>query len=172
MAENFPIIMKCQLSKLWSTATSVRINTKKKPNMEIIVLLLKTVLPILFMMPVDLLFTLFAEPEIDKVKAGKLRKTRGIIETEARSLPAGIAAIAAGMLYSLLSWLTKGHSLDTAVIIPLSRCGAHICRQHKSSPWPSDQLVTCKCNAISDLSCGTVITYKTWGERVWSCHLS
>ena len=42
--------------------------------MEIIVLLLKTVLLILFMMPVDFLFTLFAEPEIDKVKAGKLEE--------------------------------------------------------------------------------------------------
>ena len=33
---------------------------------------------------------------------------------------------------------------------------------NKSSPYPNEYLMICMCNAINDLSCYTVIIYKTW----------
>lgn len=130
--------------------------------METIILLLKTVLLILFMMPVDLLFTLLSwtwDRQGKSREAGG--KTRGIWNW-ARSLPAGIAAIAAWACYIHSSRLTQGtqpwHSSNNTAFW---RLDSHM-QAAQSSPWPSGQLVTCKCNAISDLSCGTVITYKTW----------
>ena len=56
-------------------------------------------------------------------------------------------------------------------MLPLSRWSSHI-PTAQSSSWPSKYLLVMgMCTGLNELSWYTVIIYKMWGQRAWTCHL-
>lgn len=116
------------------------------------------------------LLTLFAEPRVGKAKAGKLDekcKSHSNCRHVYSHWTGTGAAAAAGMLYSLLLWLTLRRSHDAAITQPCCPHDValtkpqglfqveliHAYLQNKSRPWPREYLMTGMHSAKSALSC-------------------
>ena len=104
---------------------------------------------------------------VDKVQAGKLEENSRSCRNcwWVYSLLAGTAAEAAHTLHSLFSWLTPRTQLSRRRFLG----GAHAGLLHKVARDQVSRDAHAQC--FNTLSCYTVIIYKTWGERAWTCHL-
>ena len=121
------------------------------------------------------LCTLFTEPRVSKVGAGKLEENSRSPRNckHVYSLLSGTAAAAAdNAVFSPLvvdpvdTALTQPHHHNAAT--KTFSGGAYICLQNIRGLWSSEYLVMCMCSAISDLSC-YISLFTKCGARARGC---